>query len=141
MVISDHRRLNLLHAEALCDAGYAVYTAVTCTDVPRLLDQFRVTSVDTVVFASLVHGWHPREAEERPVTVPDETDGDWQVRNIRQFLDTVRGRQRTQPKVLVAVELMGYSFYDVTAEALAVAGIDYQAYPASDPSATVDFVG
>ena len=36
LVVSDYRPLNLGHADALCEAGSAVYTAATCTDVPRL---------------------------------------------------------------------------------------------------------
>ncbi len=140
LVVSDHRPLNFLHAAALCVEGYAVYTAVTCTDVPRVFDQFAVASVDLVAFASLVHGWHHREAETRPAGIPSATDSDWQVRNIRAVVDSIHGRQQRPPRVLVASELIAYNFYDVTADALTAAGIDYHTYPANDPHAIVDFL-
>ena len=66
LVVSDYKLLNLGHASALRKAGYVVYTAVTCTDVPRIFGRYSVASIDLVVFASLVHGWHHQEAEERP---------------------------------------------------------------------------
>jgi len=63
LVVSDYRLLNLSHASALRKAGYAVYTAVTCTDVPRMYETFEVQHIDLIAFASLVHGWYHQEAE------------------------------------------------------------------------------
>jgi len=140
LVVSDYRPLNLGHAASLCLQGYAVYTAVTCTDVPRVFEKFRVGEVDLVVFASLVHGWHHRDAERRPASIPEQTDRQWQTRNIRQVIDTVCNRQHKAPKVLVAADLMTHGWYDVTADALTAAGIQYQTYSAGNPQAIADFL-
>ena len=139
-MVSDHRPLNLAHADALCIEGYAVYTAVTCTDVPRVFERFKVGHVELIVFASLVHGWHHREAERRPETISETTDGEWQTRNIAEVIEIVRGRQTSAPRVLVAAELMDYSFYEVTAEALAAAGLECRVYPSNDPHAILGFL-
>ena len=141
LVVSDYRPLNLGHAAALCMARYAVYTAVTCTDIPRAFEKFRVGEVDLVVFASLVHGRHHRDAERRPESIPEQTDREWQTRNIRQAIDTVCSRQGNPPKVLVAIDLMTHGWYDVTADALEAVGIEYQTYSAGDPHAIADFLG
>jgi len=140
LVISDYRPLNLGHAAAVSLAGYAVYTAVTCTDVPRVFEQFTVGDVDLIVFASLVHGWHHREAEPRPESMPEQTDHDWQTRNIREVIDVVGSRQGRPPKVLVAIDLMTSDCYDVTADALSAAGVEYQTYSASSPHSIVSFL-
>lgn len=140
LVVSDYRLLNLGHAAAVRKAGYAVYTAVTCTDVPRVFETFAVGHIDLTVFASLVHGWHHQEAEDRPQSMPRKTDDRWQTRNIVQVVDTVSARQQTPPKVLVATDLITQSCYDISADALAAAGIEYQTYSASDPTAIVDFL-
>lgn len=133
LVVSDHRPLNLLHADALCAHGYAVYTAITCTDVPRLLERFGVQRVDAVAFASLVHGWHHREGEECPGGEATATAAQWQTRNIGDVVTRIRRLQVIAPRVLVAEELIRYGFYDVGADALAAAGIEYAIYSASDP--------
>jgi len=135
LVVSDYRPLNLGHAAALCPYGYAVYTAVTCTDVPRIFERFVAGPVDLIAFASLVHGWHHQEAERRPAGIPVSTDPDWQTRNMKTVVEAVCTRQETTPTVVIAVELMAYGWYRITAEALAEAGIAYQTYPASDPHA------
>lgn len=140
LVVSDYRSLNLGHAAAVSLAGYAVYTAVTCTDVPRVFEQFAVGDVDLIVFASLVHGWHHREAEPRPESMPEQTDHDWQTRNIREVIDVVGGRQGRPPKVLVAIDLMTSDCYDVTADALSAAGVEYQTYSASSPHSIISFL-
>jgi hypothetical protein len=140
LVVSDYRPLNLGHATALCREGYAVYTAVTCTDVPRIFERYTVGDVDLVVFASLVHGWHHREGEGRPAGIPLTTDPEWQTRNMREVIDIVCGRQESPPRVLIAVELMAFGWYRITADGLEAAGVEYQTYSASDPHAIVDFV-
>ncbi|MGC9319893.1 MAG: hypothetical protein ACP5KN_17810 [Armatimonadota bacterium] len=140
LVVSDYRMLNLGHAATVRKAGYAVYTAVTCTDVPRIFEAFTVGHIDLVVFASLVHGWHHQEAEERPQGIPRVTDDRWQTRNIAQVIETVSARQRTPPKVLVATDLIVHDCYDISADGLAAAGIKYQTYSASDPTSIVGFL-
>lgn len=138
LVVSDHRPLNRGHAATLCLQGYAVYTAVTCTDVSRICGRKLEGDLDLVVFASLVHGWHHREGEGRPWTIPQTTDPEWQTRNMREAIDIVCGRQESTPMVLIAVELMTCGWYNITADALATAGIEYQTYSASNPHAIVD---
>lgn len=133
LVVSDYRPLNLGHAHALCAAGYAVYTAVTCTDVPRVLDRFGVGCVHAIVFPSLVHGWHHREAERRPDGFSEDTDLQWQTRNVKEVIAIVCGRQQDRPRVIIAVELLTPGWYDTTQEALAAAGIEYETYSAGDP--------
>ena len=140
LVVSDYRPLNLGHAAALCAGGYAVYTAVTCTDVPRIFERYTVGDVDLVVFASLVHGWHHREGEIRPGSIPEATDLEWQVRNMSEVIDIVSGRQGSPPGVLIAVELMTFGWYTITAEALEAAGVEYQTYSAKDPHSILDFL-
>ena len=140
LVVSDYRPINLGHAAALCMKGYAVYTAVTCTDVPRVFEEFIVGDVDLVVFASLVHGWHHQEAEGRPESIPQTTDPEWQTRNIRQVIDTISARQETPPKVLVAMDLMTYGWYDITADGLEAVGVEYHTYSASSPHSIVGFL-
>ena len=139
-MVSDYRTLNLLHADALSAEGYAVYTATTCTDVPQVFERFAVDELDGVVFASLVHGWHHREGEERPEGIPETSDDEWHTRNIREVVESIRGRQERAPRVLVAAELMRYDFYQVTAEALTAAGIEWHPYPAGDPHSIVDLL-
>ena len=133
LVVSDYRLLNLGHASALCRAGYSVYTAVTCSDVPRVFERFSVGDIDLVVFASLVHGWHHREAEKRPADIPPGTDMMWHTRNVAQVVETVRSRQDPPPKVLIASDLLMYDHYDVSEDALSAAGIEYETYSASNP--------
>ena len=133
LVVSDYRPLNLGHAVVLCAGGYAVYTAVTCTDVPRVFEIFTVPAVDAIAFASLVHGWHHREAEGRPDGIPQNTDDEWQTRNMGEAIKLVSGRQQSPPAVLIAVELIAGGWYSITPESLTAAGIDYQTYSASDP--------
>ena len=140
LVISDYRPLNLGHAAALLRHGYAVYTAVTCTDVPRVFERFDVESIDLVVFASLVHGWHHQEAEDRPEGIPEATDGDWQTRNIREAMEAIRRRQGRRPEALIAEELMSCGWYQITAEALAAAGVEYRSYSASNAQGIVDLL-
>ena len=140
LVVSDYRPLNLGHASILCSHGYAVYTAVTCTDVPRVFEMYIVGDVDLVAFASLVHGWHHREGERRPENIPTETDPEWQIRNMKEVINTVCGRQGSPPEVLIAVELMTCGWYEITADALAAAGVEYQTYSASDPHAILGFL-
>jgi len=140
LVISDYRPLNLGHAAALVREGYAVYTAVTCTDVPRVFERFDVGRVDLVVFASLVHGWHHREAEQRPAGMPETTDADWHTRNIVQALENVQGRQGARPLALIAMELMAYGWYRITADALDDAGVQFQTYSVSNPRGIVEFM-
>ncbi len=140
LVVSDYRPLNLGHAAGLVREGYAVYTAVTCTDVPRVFERFAVESIDLVVFASLVHGWHHGEAEERPEGIPETTDADWQIRNIVEAIESIHQRQGKRPPVLIAEELMTYGWYQITAEGLAAAGVEFQTYSASNPQGIVDFI-
>jgi hypothetical protein len=140
LVVSDYRLLNLGHAFALCDEGYAVYTAVTCTDVPMIFERYHVGDVDLVAFASLVHGWHHLEREERPESIPQTTDPEWQTRNMREVIDIVCGRQTSPPKVLIAVELVTFGWYRITAEVLEKAGVEYEMYSASDPYSIVGFL-
>lgn len=140
LVVSDHRPLNLGHAATLCTHGYAVYTAVTCTDVPRLFEACEVGEVDLIVFASIVHGWHHLEGEERPENAPQKTDPDWQVKNLRAVIDMVSERQERPPRALVAVELMAFGWYAITAEALEEAGIAYGTYSVSNPRAILEFL-
>ena len=141
LVVSDYRPLNLGHAATLCSHGYAVYTAVTCTDVPRVFEMYIVGDVDLVAFASLVHGWHHREGELRPGSIPTETDPEWQIRNIKEVIDIVCGRQGRPPLVLIAVELMTFGWYTITPDVLAAAGVAYQTYPANDPHTILGFLG
>jgi hypothetical protein len=133
LVVSDYRSLNVGHAAALCKAGYAVYTAVTCTDVPRVYESFDVEQIDLIAFASLVHGWHHREAEERPPGLPMESDAEWQTRNILQVVDLVSRRQQSPPKVLIATDLVDYECYSVSKCALEQAGLKIQTYSAGNP--------
>jgi hypothetical protein len=140
LVVSDYRPLNLGHAAALCAGGYAVYTAVTCTDVPRVFDIFIVPAVDAIAFASLVHGWHHREAEGRPDALPEDTDEQWQTRNMAEVIKLVSGRQKSPAAVLIAVELTRCGWYSITPEALTAAGIDYQTYSASDPHTILELL-
>jgi len=133
LVVSDYRSLNVGHAAALCKAGYAVYTAVTCTDVPRVYESFDVEQIDLIAFASLVHGWHHREAEERPPGLPMESDAEWQTRNILQVVDLVSRRQQTPPMVLIATDLVDYECYSVSKCALEQGGIEIQTYSAGNP--------
>ena len=140
LIVSDYRPLNLGHASTLCMHGYAVYTAVTCTDVPRIFEQYDVGDVDPIVFASLVHGWHHGEGERRPPEICPTTDPQWQTRNMRAVVDLVTARQESPPLVLIAVELMTYGWYAITADALAEAGLEYRTYPANDPHAIVDML-
>jgi len=140
LVISDYRLLNLGHAVALSTAGYVVYTAVTCTDVPRVFAAFSVGHLDAVVFASLVHGWHHEEAERRPTDVPHTSDEEWQTRNIIQVIHTVTARQQIPPKILIATDLLGYTCYDINAESLAAAGIEYDIYSAGDPPSILRYL-
>ena len=140
LVVSDYRPLNLGHAATLCMEGYAVYTAVTCTDVPRVFERYTVGDVDLVVFASLVHGWHHREGERRPTGIPQATDPEWQTRNMREVIDIVCQRQESRPRVLIAVELITFGWYRITADVLEEAGVEYQTYSASDPYAIADLL-
>lgn len=140
LVVSDYRPLNLGHATTLCVHGYAVYTAVTCTDVPRLLDQHSPGDVHVVVFASLVHGWHHGEGERRPAGMSPATDPEWQCRNMKAVVDLVCERQEAPPTVLIAVELMTDGWYRITPDALTEAGLEYQTYSASDPHSIVDLL-
>lgn len=96
--------------------------------------------INAVAFASLVHGWRHRGLEERPASISEATDRDWQTRNIRAVIDAVCRRQESPPTVLVANELLEHSFYDVTADALAAGGIEYHVYPANDPDTIVEFL-
>ena len=140
LVVSDYRLLNLGHASALRRAGYAVYTAVTCTDVPRVYEAFEVEHIDLIAFASLVHGWHHQEAEERPISIPPKTDVEWHTRNFLQVVETVAARQQSAPKVLVATDLIKHDCYRVSADALKTAGFEYATYPASNPPSIVGFL-
>ena len=140
LVISDYRPLNLAHAAAVCAAGYAVYTAVTCTDVPRIYERFAVGHIDLIAFASLVHGWHHDEAEERPLEMPAHTDVKWQIRNMLQVVETVSLRQHTGPKVLVATDLMSYDYYSISRDALEAAGVDINTYSAGNPPSIIGFL-
>ena len=139
-MVSDYRPLNLGHAATLCLHGYAVYTAVTCTDVPRIFEAYSPGPVDVVAFASLVHGWHHGEGEARPADMPAATDPQWQTRNMRAVVDLVEGRQERAPRVLIARELMTYGWYRITADDLATVGLAYETYPANDPHAIVDLL-
>lgn len=138
LVISDYRPLNRLHSDLLNMEGYAVYTAETCTDVPRVFEAYQVSHVDLVVFASLVHGWH--EHEGRPSALPQETDPQWQVRNMKAVVDLVSSRQATPPRVLIADELMAFDWYGVTPDALASVGLQYATYPVSEPQALAELL-
>lgn len=140
LVVSDHRPLNLGHAAILCAHGYAVYTAVTCTDVARMFETYQPGDLDLIVFASLVHGWHHLEGERRPGTIPKTTDAEWQTRNMRAIIDMVSQRQERAPAVVIAAELMEYGWYSITAEALEAAGVQYHTYSASDPRAILAFL-
>jgi hypothetical protein len=140
LIVSDYRPLNLGHAATLCTHGYAVYTAVTCTDVPRIFERYAVGDLNLVAFASLVHGWHHQEGERRPEGIPPSTDPDWQIRNMTTVIDIVCQRQESPPRVLIAVELMTFGWYTITAEALEAAGVRYETYSVSDPHAIVDFL-
>jgi hypothetical protein len=141
LVISDYRRLNLGHAALLCTHGYAVYTAVTCTDVSRIFEAYTVEGFDLIVFASLVHGWHHREGEKRPEGTPAATDPEWHTRNMREVISIVSGRQGYPPRVLIAADLMTSGWYTITADALEAVGVECHTYPASDPKAILDSLG
>lgn len=140
LVVSDYRLLNLGHASALCRAGYSVYTAITCSDVPRVFERFEVGDIDMVVFASLVHGWHHQEAEERPANIPPKTDVKWHTRNFAQVVETVASRQNLPPRVLIADDLIVHDCYDINEDALAADGIEYETYSASNPQSVTDFL-
>lgn len=140
LVVSDYRMLNLGHATALCKGGYAVYTAVTCSDVPRVFETFGIANIGTVVFASLVHGWHHQEGEERPASIPPKTDVKWHTRNFAQVVETIVFRQGTPPRVLIADDLITHDWYDISRDALVAADISYQTYAASNPYAIVGLV-
>ena len=140
LVVSDNRLINLSHAAALSAAGYAVYTAVTCTDVPRVFERFSTGNVDLIVFASLVHGWHHLEAERRPDDIPAETDARWQMRNIVQVVDAVCSRQDRPPRVLVATDLISHDCYNISRDALNAAGVDVNTYSASNPPSIIGFL-
>ncbi|MEN6547441.1 MAG: hypothetical protein ABFE07_15520 [Armatimonadia bacterium] len=140
LVVSDHRPLNLGHAATLCRYGYCVYTAITCTDVLRVLGRYSIGDVDLVVFPSVVHGWHHQEGEQRPPGMSPATDRQWQTRNMRAVVDLVCGRQERPPRVLIARELMTFGWYEITADALAEAGLEYGTYSAGNPHAILDFV-
>jgi hypothetical protein len=129
-----------MYAAILCPHGYAVYTAVTCTDVATVCERYEVGDVDLVVFASVVHGWHDQEEERRPAGTPQASDAEWQVRNLRAVIDTVCKRQASPTRVLIAAELMTFGWYKITAEALEAAGVEYQTYSASHPDAIVDIL-
>lgn len=137
LVISDYRLLNLGHASALRRAGYAVYTAVTCTDVPRVFETFAVDHIDLIAFASLVHGWHHQEAEQRPSEIPEDTDGQWHTRNILNVVEIVNSRQQSPAKVLVATDLLEHDCYEITAGSLKAAGVQFESYSASNPTTIV----
>jgi len=140
LVVSDYRLLNLGHASALRRAGYAVYTAVTCTDVPRVYEAFEVKHIDLIAFPSLVHGWHHQEAEERPISIPPKTDVEWHTRNFLQVVEAVTDGQQTPPEVLIATDLIEHDCYRVSADALKTAGFEYATYPASNPPSIVGFL-
>ncbi len=140
LVVSDYRLLNLGHATALCRTGYSVYTAITCSDVPRVFDRFEVGDIDMVVFASLVHGWHHQEAEERPANIPPKTDVKWHTRNFAQVVESIRSRQQSSPKVMIAHDLITHDCYDINDDALAAAGIEYEIYSASNPQSLTGFL-
>jgi hypothetical protein len=140
LVVSDNRLLNLSHAVAVCSAGYAVYTAVTCTDLARVFKEYSVEHIDLIVFASLVHGWHHQEAEERPREMPPFTDAEWQIRNILQVVDIVSSRQQTPPKVIVAADLISHDCYSISKDALEAAGISVEMYSAGNPPSIVRFL-
>lgn len=140
LIVSDYRPLNLGHASTLCMHGYAVHTAVTCTDVPRVFETYTVGHLDLVVFASLVHGWHHRDGERRPGSIPEASDPEWQTRNMRAVIDLVCERQVSPPTVLIAAELLTFGWYRITAEDLAAIGVEYRTYSASDPHAILDFL-
>ncbi|MGI5818122.1 MAG: hypothetical protein ACOX9R_08490 [Armatimonadota bacterium] len=140
LVVSDYRLPNLGHANALCKAGYSVYTAITCSDVPRVFDRFEVDGIHMVVFASLVHGWHHLESEKRPSNIPPKTDVKWHTRNFAQVVETVVSRQGTPPKVLIADDLIKHDCYDINQDALAAAGIEYETYSANNPQSLTGFL-
>ncbi|MGI5818089.1 MAG: hypothetical protein ACOX9R_08320 [Armatimonadota bacterium] len=140
LVVSDYRLLNLGHASALCKAGYSVYTAITCSDVPRVFDRFKVGSIDMVVFASLVHGWHHWEGEERPPTIPPKTDVKWHTRNFAEVVETIVSRQAPPPKVMIAYDLIKHDCYDINEDALAAAGVKYETYSANNPRSLPEFL-
>ena len=140
LVVSDYKLLNLGHASALRKAGYVVYTAVTCTDVPRIFGRYSVASIDLVVFASLVHGWHHQEAEERPEGIPPATDVQWHTRNILQVIETVSSRQTSPPRVLIATDLMEDDCYEGSGDDLAMAGVAYDTYSAPNPPSIVGYL-
>lgn len=140
LVISDHRPLNLGHAATLSVNGCAVYTAVTCTDVPRVFEKFDVGEVDVIVFASLVHGWHHAEGETRPGSMPRTTDPDWQIRNMKAVIDIVRARQERKPTVVIASELLAYGWYSISPEALENAAVEYHTYSVSRPRSILGFL-
>ncbi len=140
LVVSDYRLLNVAHATALRTAGYRVYTAVTCTDVPRVFETFEVPHVDLLVFASLVHGWHHLEAEARPEEMPSSSDEQWQTRNILRVVEIVSARQGDRPKIIVATDLIKHDCYDVTADALTAVGLKFETYSPSNPPSLVRFL-
>jgi len=140
LVVSDYRLLNLSHAAAICAAGYVTYTAVTCTDVPRIFERFNVNCIDLIAFASLVHGWHHQEAEDRPASMPSTSDARWQIRNILEVVEMVAARQQTPPIVLVATDLIAHECYNISRDALDEAGIDVHTYSASNPPSIIAFL-
>lgn len=140
VVVSDYRLLNFGHASALRRAGYAVYTAVTCTDVPRIFDSFSVDHIDLIAFASLVHGWHHQEAEDRPESIPPKTDIQWHTRNFLHVVEAINARQQSPPKVIIAKDLIAHDRYDISEDALMKAGICYETYAANNPPSIVGFL-
>ena len=140
LVVSDYRLLNLAHATAIRAAGYAVYTAVTCTDVPRVFETYAVGHINLVAFASLVHGWHHQEAEERPENIPQGTDEQWHTRNILKVFEMIKARQESPPKVLVATDLIDHDCYAISTETLEAAGLEFDTYSASNPPSVITFL-
>ena len=142
LVIADYRSLNVLHGSVLSNQGYTTYTAITCSDIPRIFEKYKdeIAKIDCVVFASLVHGWHHQEGERRPKDLSEKTDEEWQTRNIKNVIKRIQNRQKKSLLVLIAGGLIECWWYQVSEESLKKAGIKYVKYPDSDPTKIIEIL-
>ena len=140
LVVSDLQGFHVTHAAALCLAGYAVYTALTCTDVPRVYEALGVAHIDLVAFVSLGHGGHGETAEERAPDMPTHTDAKWQSNSILQAVDTVSFIQQAPPKVFLATDLISQDCISISRDALKAAGIHVDTYSARNAFSIVGFL-
>ena len=80
----------------------------------------------------------PREMS--PEGIPLATDVQWHTRNILQVIETVSSRQTSPPRVLIATDLIEYDCYEVSGDDLAMAGVAYDTYSATNPPSIVGYL-